>query len=107
MAIGIFGFAIREFAIAAPLAVLLCAWRSDQRRRRQYLLVGIGELALCALIYWWTAHISGSVIKHPQRPTLSSVVWTGQAYFTLAFFVCPAVALSAARRLKVLSKWSL
>jgi len=108
MAVGVFGFSIREFAVAAPLAVLLCAGASDSSRRRfRYLVAGVIELALCALIYRWSTHVPGALHETIIRPSRASIERTVRVYFTLAFVLSPAVALAAWRRLRWRNLWGL
>lgn len=101
MAVGVFGFSIREFAIAAPVAVLLCAGSSNTRPGRyRYLAAGIVELAVCAVIYRWSTHIPGVLHETITWPSGGSIGNTVRAYFTLALVLSPAVALAAWRRLR-------
>lgn len=101
MAVGVFGFSIREFAVAAPLAVLLCAGAGDSPRRRPlYLAAGVVTLVVCALIYGWSTHLPGYLRLPISAPNRVSVVRILQAYFTLAFGLSPAVAVAAWWRLR-------
>jgi len=106
MAVGVFGFSIREFAIAAPVAVLLCAGASDTPQRRfRYLIAGVVELAVCAVIYRWSIHVPGALHETIIRPSRASIRRAVRAYFTLAFVLSPAVALAAWRRLRLRISW--
>ena len=101
MAVGLFGFSIREFAVAAPLAVLLCAGAGDSPRRRpRYLAAGVVTLVVCALIYGWSTHLPGYLRLPISVPNRASVVRILQAYFTLAFDLSPAVTVAAWWRLR-------
>lgn len=59
LAVGCFAFSIREFAIAAPVAVLIVFTFSPLgRRRRFWVAVGITAAASCA-IYLFATHLPG------------------------------------------------
>ncbi len=97
MAVGLFAFSIREFAIAAPVAVLLCAGADDTpQSRSRYLAAGVVELVMCAVVYVWSTHIPGAIhgIYLPGRSPIDLVV---EAYFTMAFMLSPAIAVAAWR----------
>lgn len=100
LAIGAFGFSIREFAIVAPLAVLVCAAIGDGVRRHRfgYLCATLFELIVCAIIYIWSRHIPGGLHQGFMVPTLSAVARVVTSYFTLAFVLSPAVAVAVWRR---------
>ena len=100
MAVGFFGFSIREFALAAPIAVLLCAGASDSNRRRWYVAAGFVGLAVCFVLYWWSTRLPGSIHQTITGPSGASIVGAAHEYYTLAFMVSPVVALAAWRRME-------
>jgi hypothetical protein len=101
MAVGLFGFSIREFALAAPVAVLFCAGAGDSpRRRSRYLAVGVVVLVVSGVVYAWGTHIPGALHQTLALPSGASVARTAREYYTLAFLLSPAVAVAAWRRLR-------
>lgn len=107
MAVGLFGFSIREFALAAPVAVLLCAGAGDSAGRRYwYLAAGVAGLVVFAVVYWWSTHLPGALQETITRPSPASIAGVVRDYFTMAFMLSPAVALAAWRRLRWRLSWS-
>ena len=100
LAIGVIGFSIREFAFAAPIAVVLCAAAGDGRRWRVYVGIGFTVIAACGAIYIWSTKIPGNQPSTLARPTHLSVVRVGQIYFEMALLLSPAVVLASWRRLR-------
>lgn len=104
MSVGVFAFSIRQFALAAPAAVVVCAGLTDKPdRRSRYVALGLGELLACGLIYAWSSNIPGGLSQTITHPTWAAVIRVVQAYFTLAFFLSPAVALAAWARIRQFS----
>lgn len=100
--VGVFAFSIREFALAAPVAVLLAVGRGERPTRRYgYLTAGVLLVGLCAIIYKWSTHVPGYLSEPLSRPDRQTIASTVQAYFTLALFLSPAVAVAAWRRLRL------
>jgi 4-amino-4-deoxy-L-arabinose transferase-like glycosyltransferase len=91
MAAGLFGFSIREFDLAAPVAVLLALAWSDRHRLRTSLLYAVGFLAACGAVYLWSAGLPGTQPKALSLPTATSWEVLAGAYFTFSFMVCPAL----------------
>ena len=107
LAVGLFGFSIREFALAAPVAVLLCAGASDSPRLRyRYLAAGVLALVICAVFYLWWSHLPGFVHQTATRPRPASIAGVGRDYFTMAFMLSPAIAFAAWRRLRWHLSWA-
>ncbi len=120
MAVGCAGFSVREFDLAAPVAVLVTlamqdrirgrdsddtnSWRTNvaaHRNLRAYVATGTGLVALCAAIYVWTWALSGAQHEGLGLPTVSALRAVAGGYFALALFVAPFLP-AAARR-----SWSL
>jgi Dolichyl-phosphate-mannose-protein mannosyltransferase len=104
LAVGCFGFSVREFDLAAPVAVLIALAAQDARRRRGhtrrlfvYPLAGVLVLAVCGTIYLWAGHLTDAQPETVGLPTVSSVRTVGQAFFTLAFFVSPFLPAAVRR----------
>ena len=104
MAVGLFGFSIREFDLAAPLAVLVALAWSDRRRLRTSLLGALGFLAACGAVYLWSAGLPGTQPKTLSLPTATSWEVLAGAYFTFSFTVSPALP-GALRRWQVWRSW--
>lgn len=87
---GIWGFAIREFALAAPLAVIATSLLVNKRK---WLFVHISILiiftAICFVLYRFTSSIPGSVILSLSLPTWGTIKNSISAYFTLSFAIFP------------------
>jgi hypothetical protein len=91
MAAGVFGFSIREFDLAAPVAVLVAlAWSDWQRAKACALFAGALAVA-CGAVYLWSAGLPGAQPKMLGLPTADSWETLGGAYFTLSFMVSPVV----------------
>lgn len=102
---GCFAFSIREFSIAAPLAVLAAFWWSDARQRRAYERVAATLLAICGAIYLWTNRLPGQSHNPLVVPRGSSVLGLVQLYFTLAFVLSPVVVWLSVRLWSSRSTW--
>jgi len=94
LVIGVFGFSIREFAIAAPAAVLLGAF-ATHGPRRPHLAAAVVTVATCAVVYYATSHLpgQGSPTLVPFEP--SNVDRVLRAMATLAFGLSPALVIAA------------
>ena len=115
IAVGCFGFAVREFDLAAPVAVLVALGAQDARRPRGrrspggkeemardsqwpvYLFGAVLVLAVCGAVYWWTGHLANAQQEVAGLPTASAGRALGQAFFTLAFFLSPFLPAAARR----------
>ena len=108
IAVGLFGISIREFAIAAPIAVLFCASASDSSRRHRYwyLAAGVVVLIVCAFVFRWSTHVPGLLHETFTPPSRASIASVAHDYYTMAFMVSPAVALAAWRRLSLRMSWA-
>jgi hypothetical protein len=91
--VGIFGFSIRQFAVAAPAAVLIAVSMSDRRRWRQYCLAGVGLALACAFIYLWTLSLPGQQISPVHLPSFGEVTNVAQAITTMGLVLLPVLLL--------------
>lgn len=106
LAVGLFGFSIREFALTSLIAVLVCAGASDSPRRRYwYLAAGVLVLIVSFAIYRWWSHLPDFHHLTPGLPTGSSIVGTVREYYSLAFMLSPVVAFAAWRRFRWGLSW--
>ncbi len=94
LVVGCFGISIREFDLAAPLAVVVAVAAADGRNRRTYLVAGLAVLLAFVAIHVATANL-------PGQGTV--VLDTGEgarrlqlAFSTLAFVLAPAIVLAVA-----------
>ncbi len=93
---------IREFAIAAPVAILVAAWARNRADERVWLAGVSGLLAVgvaCVLV------VAASMPGHATSlaPDLRQVGLLGSAFATLAAVVLPAAALAMGRRIATFS----
>jgi hypothetical protein len=91
LAVGVFGFSVRQFDLAAPVAVVVVLAARDRRHLGRYAICGACTLAACGAIYLWTANLTGAQHKSLGLPTVGSLQVLGAAYFTLAFFLSPVL----------------
>jgi hypothetical protein len=91
--VGIFGFSIRQFAVAAPVAVLIAVAISDRRRWRQYCLAGVALALACAFIYLWTLSVRGQQISPVHLPSFGEVSNVAQAITTMGLVLLPVLLL--------------
>ena len=100
IAVGILAVSIREFAIAAPAAVLVAAWARNRAGERLWLAAMSGLLAAgvaCVLIV-------ADSLGHgaPTAPGALGFFFLGPAFSTLAAVLLPASALAIGRRMATL-----
>jgi hypothetical protein len=96
LVVGCFAFSIREFALAAPVAVLVCVWASESGNRRPYLLVGIGVLIACAAVHVVTANLPGQRASSFEL-TFLNFVHVRYAAAILGLVLSPALILAVTR----------
>jgi hypothetical protein len=96
LATGCFAFSIREFALAAPVAVLVSAAASANDRRVRYLVAGAVLLASCGAIYYVTAHLPGQGTASLAPLSEKNVQRTLSGMTTLGFALVPALIVGAA-----------
>jgi len=102
MLVGCFGFSIREFAIAAPVAILICLALQDRRHANVYAGAALCTAAACAMIYVLCVHL-GAVPGGLRLPTSGSFYNLAAMYFTLAFILAPLIPSFARRTLRSFS----
>jgi hypothetical protein len=101
MAVGCFGFSIREFAVVAPVAVLLLFALSPQRRRRWFWIVAAATAIACLAIYFFARHLPGQHGGFDVGATdLSSlsIVGVRHGFATLALVISPVLGVAIASR---------
>jgi hypothetical protein len=93
LVVGCFGFAIREFAIAAPVAVLAVHAVTPLGRRRVYWIAAGSAIAACCAIYLFKLHLPG---QDPMRLDLSSVSFRAfrMGLATVALVLAPVLAIA-------------
>lgn len=99
LAVGLYAFSVREFAIAAPVSVLIALFFEERRDRRVPTISIAGSGALlgaAAALYWWRHTFSGSS-PHFFGFQLGSelLVPLAQMFFTLSLGLVPVVLLLA------------
>ena len=93
---GCFAFSIREFALAAPIAVLACVGVSAPGQRVRVLLAGLATLIACGTIHVITAHLPGQGSAQIDLSSVS-IVRIQFAAATLGLVLSPALLLAMAR----------
>ena len=92
---GVLAVSVREFAIAAPVAILLAAWARDRVRRPQLVVRSsvliVGLAGVLAISVWLVAR-SASQFQFGRSIDL------GPAFATLAAILLPAMVLYVAKR---------
>jgi hypothetical protein len=100
LALGLFGFAVREIAIAAPVAVLAGHLTAARRRGASlhHMFWPPTVLIACAAVFLaWRRGVAGDGTPDELAGTsLQSIVVLGRGYFTLALGLLPALVLGAA-----------
>jgi Dolichyl-phosphate-mannose-protein mannosyltransferase len=99
---GLFGVSIREFAIAAPVAILVAAWARNRADERVW-LAGVSGIFAAGVA--WVLIVAASI---PGRgglvaPDLWRLILLGPAFTTVAAVLLPAVALGVGRRMATFS----
>jgi hypothetical protein len=103
LGIGLLAMSIREFAIAAPVAVLLAGWARSRVGERVSLAGATGIFALgVACILAIADSIPGHTV--PETPGgLDRIVLVAPAIVTLAAVLLPALVLAIGRRIQTLT----
>jgi 4-amino-4-deoxy-L-arabinose transferase-like glycosyltransferase len=99
LAAGCFAFSIRQFALAAPVAVLVAAAASEGGRRFAWRPYGLAALALastCAAISFATANLPGQGTATVAFFSPDNVSHTRKAIATLALVLSPAFVVAGA-----------
>jgi len=95
---GLLAVSIREFAIAAPVAILVAAWARNRADERVWLAGASGIFAAgvaCVLIV--AASMPGRAA--PVTGNIGQLIVLGPAFATLAAVLLPAAALGMGRRM--------
>jgi hypothetical protein len=94
---GCAGFSVREFDLAAPIAVLVVLALQDRSNIRAYSLIAAGLLGLCGAIYLWTWDLTGAQHEGVSAPSTSDLRALAGGYFALALFVLPLLPAALRR----------
>jgi 4-amino-4-deoxy-L-arabinose transferase-like glycosyltransferase len=99
---GLAAVSIREFALAAPAAILVAAWARSRPDERVWLAGASGAVAAGTVS---VLRIASSIPGHagPATPDLQQVALVGSAFATLAAVLLPAAALAIGRRITILT----
>ena len=102
-ALGLLAVSIREFALAAPVAILVAAWARNRPQERAW-LAGVSIVLAAGLV--GVAYLSASVSGHGAPATLNprALIALAPAFATLAAVVLPATLLYVGRRLPSISR---
>jgi hypothetical protein len=107
VAVGLFGFTVRETAILAPVAVLAIHFIDARRADRRILaLIGASLVTVAAAFTVWRRALPGGSAYLTQLEPTSlphvAVVF-GQAYFILALSLLPALVVAVRTRSRAIS----
>jgi Dolichyl-phosphate-mannose-protein mannosyltransferase len=92
LVIGCYAFSIRDFAIAAPIAVLIAAAASDRRSARiPYVVASMVVVISCVTIYRSTGDLPGQGTPAFLPPTLASIRKVLDAFTVLGLALAPAI----------------
>ena len=94
MVLGGLAFSIREFGLAAPVAVLAVAAASDRRAIGRYIVMGLAVAAACAVIYAAANSLPGQHVAPAVVVTGRAIRGIGLAFATLALLLSPAIVLA-------------
>ncbi|MGP8205841.1 MAG: hypothetical protein ACLQVK_07230 [Acidimicrobiales bacterium] len=103
LVVGCFGFCIREFGLAAPLAVLVALVSQDRRRWRLYGGAAMCVLAVCGAAYIWTTHLPGAQPKVLSQLNTSTLKALAALYFTFSFALSPILPTTIRRVRRLIS----
>jgi hypothetical protein len=96
LTVGCYAFSIREYALAAPLAVLVAAAASDRQRRRLPYLLGLVAVGIvCAAIYIVTAAFPGQGVVGLAPPTPHTTRRVLDAIAVIDFSLAAAILVGA------------
>ena len=94
VAVGIFAFSIREFAVAAPASVVLAVLCAEPLRRRNW-AIGIAAAGCCVALYLWKSSLSGQLDDIAPHPLTTAGLLLAPP--NVAFVMAPAALIAAAR----------
>ena len=94
---GIWAFSIRQFAIAATLAVLLTLYAVDRSKKKRMIAVGTALVVICIALLEIANHTPGFVHAHFQLPTSAALIQELRMFETLSFMMSPAIFIAAWR----------
>jgi hypothetical protein len=94
LAVGCFAFSIREFAIAAPIAVLVVTAASSRGARWPYSIALGVVMAICAALYLYAVHLPGQHDAPVQVIDPETFQGLSRAFATLALTLSPAIVLA-------------
>ncbi len=103
VAAGLLAVSIREFATAAPVAILMTAWARNRPEDRWWLawLTGISVVVI-SLVLLVASGANRVAPGTPDKSLILSYAFLGSALGTLAFVLLPALILFASSRLSAL-----
>jgi 4-amino-4-deoxy-L-arabinose transferase-like glycosyltransferase len=90
---GCLAFSIREFALAAPIAVVLAALVSGTTQRQRHVIALAAVLGTCGAIHLFTTNLPGQW-SAPISPSPGAIGRLDQAIATLALALSPALVIA-------------
>jgi 4-amino-4-deoxy-L-arabinose transferase-like glycosyltransferase len=103
LAAGLLAISIREFAAAAPLAILLAGWARNRPDERLWLACLTGAFVVGVALVLTVAGVASHVAPGtPDKSVILSFAFLGPAFATLAVVLLPALAQFASTRISTL-----
>ncbi|MEO8570824.1 MAG: glycosyltransferase family 39 protein [Chloroflexota bacterium] len=95
LTVGCYAFSIRDYALAAPIAVLVTAAASERRGRTfPYAVAAVAVVTVCLAIYRYSASLPGQEGVGLQAPTPETVRRVLDAVGPVAFTLSPALLIA-------------
>src|SRR5581483_5656848 len=93
--LGFWGFSIREFALAAPLAVLAAMWFDRREDRPRLTVAATALLGASGALYLWRSGLPGAQALSGRPARTVTVLVLVQGAFTVSLGLVPALVWSA------------
>jgi hypothetical protein len=93
LAAGCFAFSIREFGLAAPVAVLVSFGARPLRRRAGFIVLAAATLGVCLAVWLVVQSLPGPHQAQPYLPQLGYFGYTKYAVPVVALAISPALVL--------------
>lgn len=95
LVVGCYAFSVRDYALAAPIAVLVAAAASERGGRTfPYAVAAVAVVTVCLAIYRYSASLPGQEGVGLQAPTPETVRRVLDAVGLLAFTLSPALLIA-------------
>ena len=104
LAVGLLAVSIREFAIAAPVAILVAAWARNRADERAWLAAcSVALAAGIGCVFLIGSSVPGRGVPYVMAANVWRLARLGPVFATLAAVLLPAAALGFGRRMANMS----